>query len=299
MSAGVASLALHDAHCLAVLSQVLAAMGVEDLSGSAEGFDSFLAGVRPHPGQIEAAGKIFGFVQGSQLLQSDDAADDGSLRQDLYAIRTTSQWVGPQLENLLLAHKQIVIECNSTNDNPIIDAAGGRVLHGGDFQAMAITSAMEKTRASLQIVGRMLFSQCTELINSALNNGLSPNLTADEPSLSFPIKVVDVIIAALQSEQGFLSNPVASHVQTAETSNQSLNSLALVSARYTHTALDVLSQLSANYLFALCQALDLRAMNHLFLSTLEPRFKATIVDIFEPFFGEIPDRDLARLQTSL
>jgi histidine ammonia-lyase len=45
----------------------------------------------------------------------------GSLRQDRYSIRTASQWLGPVLEDLLLAHKQVTIECNSVTDNPLVD----------------------------------------------------------------------------------------------------------------------------------------------------------------------------------
>lgn len=62
-------------------------------------------------------------------------------------------------------------------------------------------------------------------------------------------------------------------------SNQSLNSLALVSARYTHTALDVLFQLASYYLFALCQALDLRAMQDAFFRALRPAFEALTAEI--------------------
>lgn len=42
--------------------------------------------------------------------------------------------------------------------------------------------------------------------------------------------------------------------------NQALNSLALVSARYTLEAVDVLSQIASAHLLALCQALDLRTI---------------------------------------
>ncbi|KAI9839837.1 MAG: hypothetical protein M1819_000027 [Sarea resinae] len=283
VSTAVGALALHDAHGLAVLSQVLTAMGVEALRGSIESFDPFLAEIRPHQGQIESARNIRGFLIGSKLAHSGDHEDDGSLRQDRYAIRTSTQWIGPQLENLVLAHNQVSIECNSTTDNPIIDGEHEHVLHGGNFQAMAISSAMEKTRTSLQIIGRMLFAQCTELINPALNNGLPPNLTADEPSQSYLMKGVDISVAALQSELGFLANAVSSHVQTAEMGNQSLNSLALISARYTHVALDVLSQLAASYLLVVCQALDLRAMWASFLAQLRPAFE----DLTRDAFGSI------------
>ena len=282
VSASVGSLALHDAHGLLILSQVLTAMGVEALRGSAESFDPFFSKIRPHPGQAEVARNIRHFLNGSKLVSDDDHDYENSdtLRQDRYSIRTTPQWIGPQLENLMLADQQISIEVNSTTDNPIIDTDNEKILHGGNFQAMSITSAMEKIRSSTQIIGRMLFSQCTELINPSFNNGLSPNLTADEPSQNYLLKGIDINVASLQAELGFLAAPVTPHVQSAEMGNQSLNSLALLSARYTHTALNVLAQLSAAYLLTLCQALDLRAMYALFLTSLESKFKSKTFDIF-------------------
>jgi len=263
VSTAVAALALQESHHLAIFSQVLTAMGTEAMLGSIGNFNDFFAKVRPHRGQAEAAETITAFLAGSKLARAEDADDQcvGGLKQDRYAHRTSSQWIGPQLEDLALAHEQITIECNSTTDNPLIDIEGNSIHQGGNFQAASITSAMEKTRMSLQMFGRMLFSQCTELVNPDLNSGLPPNLAADEPSTSYTMKGVDINVAAYMSELAFLANSVSSHVQTAEMGNQAINSLALISARYTHTAIDCLSMICAKYLYVLCQALDLRAMD--------------------------------------
>ena len=204
-----------------------------------------------------------------------------SLRQDRYSIRTASQWIEPVLEDFSLAYHQLVTECNSVTDNPLIDPSG-TLLHGGNFQAKAVTSAVEKIWQGLQSLGRLLFTQCTEIVNPATSRGLPPNLVADPPSQSFIMKAVDLLTASLLSELGFLANPVGSHVQTAEMGNQSLNSLALISARYTHTAADLLSKLAAGHILALCQALDLRAIYLSFLGILEPRFRATTLGYLVP-----------------
>jgi phenylalanine ammonia-lyase len=180
------------------------------------------------------------------------------LRQDRYLTRIAAQWIGPVLEDLILSYNQTTIELNSVTDNPLIDKQG-KMLHGGNFQTKFVTSAMEKTRQGCETIGQMLFTQCTELINPATNHGLPPNLVVDEPSESWLWKGTDILIAALQSELGFLANLVGSHVKPAEMGNQALNSLALISGRHTLFAIDVLSQLSAAHLVALCQALDLRA----------------------------------------
>ncbi|KAI1112703.1 L-Aspartase-like protein [Nemania sp. NC0429] len=260
VSAGVAALAVYESVNLAALSQILTAMSVEALRGSDESFEPFIARVRPHAGQVDSARNIKAFLAGSRLLNRHDSQDVATLRQDRYSLRTASQWIGPVLEDFCLAYDQLTVELNSVTDNPLIDAATGRVYHGGNFQARAVTSAAEKLRQGLQTIGRMLFSQCTEMINPATSWGLPPNLCSDDANESFLFKGLDVVIAALTSELGFLANPVGSHVQTAEMGNQSLNSLALVSARYTLEAVDVLSQITSAHLLAVCQALDLRAI---------------------------------------
>ncbi|USP79031.1 phenylalanine ammonia-lyase [Curvularia clavata] len=260
VSAAVAALAAHESLHLATLSEVLTAMSVEALRGSDESFEPFIGRVRPHPGQIDSARTIKAFLSGSKLLNRHDSKVEATLRQDRYSLRTASQWIGPVLEDFGLAYDQLTVELNSVTDNPLIDAGTGRVLHGGNFQARAVTSAVEKLRQGLQSIGRMLFTQCTEMINPATSWGLPPNLCSDNANDSFLFKGLDVVIAALTSELGFLANPVGSHVQTAEMGNQSLNSLALVSARYTLEAVDVLSQIASAHLLAVCQALDLRTI---------------------------------------
>lgn len=145
VSAGVAALAIHDVNNIAVLSQILTAMSVEALHGTDESFDPFFAIVRPHPGQIEVARNIRNFMTRSELVQRNHGSEIGTLRQDRYSIRTASQWIGPVLEDLGLASQQIIIECNSVTDNPLIDvdinrSSNARVLHGGNFQAKSVTS---------------------------------------------------------------------------------------------------------------------------------------------------------------
>ena len=52
-SSGVGALVMHDVFGLCLLAQVLTAMSVECLRGTAESFHPFLAAVRPHSGQVK------------------------------------------------------------------------------------------------------------------------------------------------------------------------------------------------------------------------------------------------------
>ncbi|KAF8799644.1 phenylalanine ammonia-lyase [Phlegmacium glaucopus] len=269
-SASVAALALNDAIHLMLLSQVCTAMGTEALAGTRASFDPFINAVaRPHPGQIETAKNIWDLLEGSKFAVTHEEEltieeDQGTLRQDRYPLRTAPQFIGPQVEDLLQSLKTITIESNSTTDNPLIDGETGRIHHGGNFQAMAITNAMEKTRLSLHHLGKILFTQCTELTNPVMNRGLPPSLAATDPSLDYHAKGIDIASAAYVAELGYLANPVSTHIQSADMHNQSVNSLALISARATINSLEVLSILISSYLYALCQALDLRSLQHEF-----------------------------------
>ena len=128
VTCSAASLALHDSHYLSLLSQVLTAMTVEAMVGmsgsvrrlahvrSDRQFDEFIHDVtRPHPGQIESAANIRSSLESSKLAVHEHAevdldADAGLLRQDRYPLRTSAQWIGPQLEVLSLAQQQVTVE---------------------------------------------------------------------------------------------------------------------------------------------------------------------------------------------
>lgn len=272
-SAGVASLAMHEAVCLTATAHVATAMAAEALCTADMCFHPLLAEVRPHGGQEECATNLRAFIEGSKLIVWDSAKDEFMARSDRYPVRASPQWLGPCIEDLQLAHNQLLVEINSATDTPLIDPTSGKMIHGSNFMAKSIASSMEKVRQICQSIGQMLFAQCAELVNPATNKGLSPNLVVDEPSQSALFKSTDTFTAALQSELGFLANPVSTHVQFAEMGFQAINSLSLVSARYTLTALDVLTQLEAAHIVALCQALDLRALHMQFLYALAPKFK--------------------------
>ncbi|KAH9922067.1 phenylalanine ammonia-lyase [Fomitopsis serialis] len=286
-SASVAALALNDAVHLAMLAHVCTAMGTEALLGTQGSFEPFIHDVaRPHPGQVESAAHIRHLLAGTQFAVTKEEErnikdDAGELRQDRYPLRTAAQFLGPQIEDLLHALAQIQLECNTTTDNPLIEAETDTVHHGGNFQAMAVTNAMEKTRLALHHIGKLLFSQCTELLNPTMNRGLPPSVAATDPSLNYHAKGIDIHLAAYTGELGYLANPVSTHIQSAEMHNQAVNSLALISGRATINSLEVLSLLTASYLYVLCQALDLRALQHEFQQGMQK----IVEEQLSAFFG--------------
>nr|POF17592.1 phenylalanine aminomutase (l-beta-phenylalanine forming) [Quercus suber] len=274
VSAAIGALVLHETQYLLLCSQALTGMATEALRGSADNYHPFISRVRPHSGQTEVGSNVARFLRRSQLIVGKTRETAG-LYQDRYGLRSAPQWIGPQLEDVGLAIEQVGIELNSTTDNPLIDAEDKTVHHGGNFQAASVTSAMEKTRLSLQMLGRLMFAQCSELIN--------PTLCFDDPGVSFTFKGIDINMAAYMSELAFLANPVSSHVQSAELHNQAVNSLALVSARYSMDAVEMVSLMTAAYFYAVCQALDLHVLHLEYTAQIERQAILLYTETIAPF----------------
>ncbi|GKT81543.1 putative phenylalanine ammonia-lyase [Colletotrichum tofieldiae] len=58
----------------------------------------------------------------------------------------------------MAAHRQITQEFNFSADNPLVDTEAREIYYGANFQAAAVTSAMEKVRLALQISQTTHFS---------------------------------------------------------------------------------------------------------------------------------------------
>ena len=253
---------LFDASIALLMTQLVTALSVESLHGKAESFHPTISQNMPHPGQMDTANNILRFLEGSQF--TSDYSDinkldtEDNLKQDRYALRTAAQWLGPTIEVLSQSIQRITVDLNSTTDNPIIDHRKDNILHGGNFQGTAAAVAMDQVRQAIQLCGKLLFAQMSEMLNNKMSRGLTPNLCGSDPNHDFGMKGMDIAMAAYMSELDYLTAPITSHVLSAEMHNQSVNSLAFISARLTNKALKILQMMLANILLANIQAIDLR-----------------------------------------
>ena len=261
-AATLASCVLFDCNIAVLVTQLAAAMSTEALTGRLETFNPILHECMPHDGQREVAANLRSILKGSKMIKTQlevERNDDANaLKQDRYSIRSIPQWLGPILEITAAADKRTVVEINSANDNPLIDHRTEQIIHGANFQGIHNTISMDQTRQAIQMCGKIMFAQLSEIVNVQLSNGLPPNLCGSDYTTDFGFKGVEVAMASYMSELDYLTNVLTNHVVTAEMCNQPVNSLALVSARYTEQALEILNMMLANIICVQLQAIDLR-----------------------------------------
>jgi len=211
LMAGIAALALHDGKRLAASADVVGAMSLEAMEGTAAAFDEVLIGARPHPGQVAVAAHLRALLLGSEIGASH--AESEHRLQDAYSIRCMPQVHGAVRDALDQLDRVLAVEMNSVTDNPLV-CPDGRVISGGNFHGEPIALAIDYAKIALAELASISERRTARLVDTRLS-GLPPFLS-ENPGVSSGLMIVQYTAAALVNEMQTLAHP--SSVDTIPTS---------------------------------------------------------------------------------
>jgi histidine ammonia-lyase len=187
---------------LATVADLAAAMTLEATKSSLRPFDPRLHQVRPHPGQGVSAANVRHLMEGSEILPSH--ANCAKV-QDAYSIRCSPQVHGTFRDALAYVREVVEREMNSATDNPLVFVDTGEVLSGGNFHGQPLALAADLLAASATNLAGISERRVENLVNPDLS-GL-PGFLTPKPGLNSGMMLVQVLAAALTSENKVLSHP--------------------------------------------------------------------------------------------
>ena len=246
---GLAGLAFARADYLSRLACRITALASLALRGNASHFDPRLFAVKPHAGQIEAAGWVW------QDLGSAHQHDGPSI-QDRYSIRCAPHVIGVARDALSWIRRDVENELNSANDNPIIDGEDGWVLHGGH-----IAFAMDALKTAVANLADLMDRQLALLVDTRYNHGLPQNLSGTRGArapINHGFKAVQISASAWTAEALKLTMPASVFSRSTECHNQDKVSMGTIAARDCLRVLQLSEQVAAALVMACTQALELR-----------------------------------------
>lgn len=193
---------LHRATKLVRTADILAAMSLEALQGSAHPFDERVHAIRPHPGQQDVALNVRRLLDKSEILESH--RDCGKV-QDPYCLRCVPQVHGASRDALSYAVGVLETEMNAVTDNPLV-FPDGEVISGGNFHGQPLALALDFAAIALAELASISERRIYLLLEG--HDGL-PRLLMQETGLNSGFMIPQYTAAALVSENKVLCHPAS------------------------------------------------------------------------------------------
>ncbi|MEM8290382.1 aromatic amino acid lyase, partial [Morganella morganii] len=132
---------LFEAEDLFAAATVCGGLSVEAMLGSRAPFDARIHAARGQRGQIDVAAAYRDLLTASsEVARSHEKCDKV---QDPYSLRCQPQVMGACLTQMRQAAEVLEIEANAVSDNPLVFAAEGDVISGGNFHAEPVAMAAD------------------------------------------------------------------------------------------------------------------------------------------------------------
>jgi histidine ammonia-lyase len=257
MIVAVGALALVEAEQLVRQADVVGAMSLDALEGSARPFDVRIQAARPHPGQAETAANLRGLLAASEIMESHRDCDKV---QDPYSLRCMPQIHGASRDVLRWARTVLETEIIAATDNPLIFLEPGpepEVISGGNFHGQPLAIALDAAALGVAELANVSERRIEQLVNPAMSSGLPPFL-APRTGLDSGFMMAQVTAAALVSENKILAHPASVDSIPSSAGKEDHVSMGSISARKLAQIVKHVRSVLAVEMLVASQGLDLR-----------------------------------------
>ncbi|HTO90942.1 MAG TPA: histidine ammonia-lyase [Candidatus Sulfotelmatobacter sp.] len=254
LSTALALLAWCDAIELWEAAVGAAALSIEVLLGSFKPAREDVQALRPYPGALEAARRLRAYSDESGLVASH--ADCGRV-QDAYSLRCVPQVLGASWDAIEHVGKQLSIEINATNDNPLVFASAGEVVSAGHFHAQPVALVADYLKIAVAEIASLSERRIDRLLSSHASEGLPASL-AKRPGLESGFMLAQYTAASLVSENKVLAHPAS--VDSIPTGDgwEDHVSMAPIAGRHARAVVENAARVVALELLCACRALEFR-----------------------------------------
>jgi histidine ammonia-lyase len=258
ISTAILTEAVVRARHLARIADIAGAMTVEATKSSLKPFDQRIQAVRPHPGQGACAANLRRLLDGSEIMQSHA---DCLKVQDAYSLRCMPQVHGTFRDALTHVTAVVEREMNSATDNPLVFSESDEIVSGGNFHGQPIALAADVVAAAVTDLASISERRVENLVNPDLS-GL-PGFLTPHPGLNSGMMLVQVLAAALVSENKALAYPASVDSIPTSANREDHVSMSTTAARKCRTAVTNATRVLACELLCAAQGLE-------FLAPLRP-----------------------------
>jgi histidine ammonia-lyase len=189
---------------LSKAADVVAALTIEALLGSAKPFDARLAELKGHDGHRRTSENVRKCLAGSQVLASHVDCDRV---QDPYSLRCVPQVHGAFKDALDHVRAVLANEINAVTDNPIVFPDTREVISAGQFHGQPLSMPLDYLGIALSTIANISERRIEQLVNPDLSH--LPAFLTPQPGLNSGLMIAQVAAASLASENKVLAHPAS------------------------------------------------------------------------------------------
>ena len=254
VSTALALVGLFQAQATFDAALVAGAMSVDAALGSDVPFDPRLNAVRGQAAQIRVAERLHALLAGSAIRASHLVECERV--QDPYSLRCQPQVMGACLELLDGAAAVLEREANGVSDNPLVFAADGAILSGGNFHGEPVALAADQIALALAEIGSLAERRIALLTDPNLSQ--LPAFLTPNPGLNSGFMLPQIAAAALASENQHLAHPAGIDSRPTSANQEDHVSMATHAARRLLEMTENAAHIVAIELLAAAQGSELR-----------------------------------------